>query len=524
VSRPPAEITRAAPTLDAGAEAEWQRLHRQLELAEGFWLAFLCTDWTAAGHLLAERWGEFLRARVKRLDRIVLARPKDIGKVLDRLFDKATTSAGGVWIEAMGVDPPGLEHGPWQQARRTLLARLNERRERLRRQFPGGVLIALPAVGKVEARDEAPDLWTIRSLVLEPKRSLETKRRVRKSEEGKQKKAKAEEQVGKEERIEDGTRVELDPETAELLRTAHGHLAAGRSGPAVTAALEAAQRLQGVSAEARASAIAIAAQARFNEDDWPAAADLFEQALAAAALENPSRAQATWAHLACQAAVHFDLHRALENALQSVRLARLRAKDSREALEDLSVGLSWVGGLQARLGDLESASSAFYQSLELRRGLLAESGESAEALEALCFCLEAIGYLKGQSGELGAALAAYLESLVLRRRLLSKFGETLGNLRSLAATLERLGDVRAQLGDDKTALACYIESRGLRRRLLADFGETVETLDDLAYVLTRIDVLRMKTGYGGAAMALRQELEEVSARRAALFPARSEAP
>ena len=487
-----------------------------------FLAGLLFTDWTAAGHLLAERWGEFLRARVKRLERIVLERPGDIGRVLDRLFDSATASAGGVWIEAMGVDPPGVENGPWKKARRALLARLNERRERLRRQLMGGVLIALPAVGKVEARDEAPDLWTIRSLVLEPRRSAAEER---KAEEGKQERGKAKEQVGEEARGDTGAPVELDPETAELLRTAYGHLNAGRAGSAVAAALEAARRLEGVSAVGRGWAIAIAAQARFDEDDWPAAADLFEQALAAVPLENPSWAQIAWAHHACTAAERFDLRRSLENALLSVKLARQLATaspDSREALDALCAGLSWVGGLQARLGDLESASSAFQESLELRRRLLAGFGETRMGLQALSLCLEAIGKLKEQSGELEAALAAYLESLVLRRRILSDFGETPESIRDLSTILVRLGDVRMEFGDLNGALACYVESRGLRRSLLADFGETVESLDDLDSVLTRIDALPVTAGYGGAAEALRRELAEVRARRAELFPAPAE--
>src|SRR5439155_26283964 len=77
----------------------------------------------------------------------------------------------GCWsIEAVHVDPPtgsGTAPGPWTAAWDDFLLRVNERRDALRRHLKGGLVLAAPPDIKARARDAAPDLWSVRSLVLE---------------------------------------------------------------------------------------------------------------------------------------------------------------------------------------------------------------------------------------------------------------------------------------------------------------------------------------------------------------------
>jgi hypothetical protein len=56
----------------------------------------------------------------------------------------------------------------WAAAWQDFFLRLNERRDRLRRELSGGLILELPPGIKPDVRNAAPDLWSIRALVLEP--------------------------------------------------------------------------------------------------------------------------------------------------------------------------------------------------------------------------------------------------------------------------------------------------------------------------------------------------------------------
>ena len=62
-----------------------------------------------------------------------------------------------------GVDQPG----PWTAAWDKLLLLLNERRDALGRHLQGGFMMVAPVAIKPRARVAAPDVWSIRSIVME---------------------------------------------------------------------------------------------------------------------------------------------------------------------------------------------------------------------------------------------------------------------------------------------------------------------------------------------------------------------
>jgi hypothetical protein len=69
MSRP--AVTVADVDLGPEGEAQWARLRRQLELAEGFWLGFVFTSSPARLRVLVERTENVLRARAR--TQVVLA-------------------------------------------------------------------------------------------------------------------------------------------------------------------------------------------------------------------------------------------------------------------------------------------------------------------------------------------------------------------------------------------------------------------------------------------------------------------
>ncbi len=93
---------------------------------------------------------------------VKVLRPETPQELRERLRDLL---AGGdaelVWLEAVAGG------AGWTEAWDDLLLRLNERRERLRKGLCGGLILVAPTALKARIREAAPDLWSIRALVLE---------------------------------------------------------------------------------------------------------------------------------------------------------------------------------------------------------------------------------------------------------------------------------------------------------------------------------------------------------------------
>jgi len=152
------------------AEAEWHRLRQQLDLAQGFWLGFLFSPSGAVTRAFRQRTETILKSRALTLQALQPETPEELEALLPRLFEPHSNT-GCVWLEAPRIDSPGTEPnatGSWTRAWSQLLLRLNERRERLRRTLDCGLLLAAHSRIKPHVRDAAPDLWSIRSIVLEP--------------------------------------------------------------------------------------------------------------------------------------------------------------------------------------------------------------------------------------------------------------------------------------------------------------------------------------------------------------------
>ncbi len=153
--------------LGPAGEAEWTRLRRHLELAQGFWLGFVFTPSPPAAAVLRERAELHLHSRRRTLALLRPGDPDGLRTVWHELHTVGSRQAGCVWVEAVRADPSTQPRGPWTSAWEALLLALNEQREILRRDLSGGlVLVTLPEL-EPRARELASDLWSIRSLVVD---------------------------------------------------------------------------------------------------------------------------------------------------------------------------------------------------------------------------------------------------------------------------------------------------------------------------------------------------------------------
>lgn len=152
-----------SPTL----ESEWERLSRYITLAEGFWLGFVFTASASDARALRDRVERLLGEQGRSLLAITPPSPAELRYVLADVFEPAALRAKCIWIEATIEEPQGSSESPWKDAWGWVVLRLNERRERVQRNIPGGLVLVMPPSMKPIVREAASDLWDIRAIVIE---------------------------------------------------------------------------------------------------------------------------------------------------------------------------------------------------------------------------------------------------------------------------------------------------------------------------------------------------------------------
>jgi hypothetical protein len=135
----------------------WEAIRHQLEWSQGHWLGWITAMPGQAQSLMARVDKELTQVQV------CLRVDEDHGaiRVVDQLVGEAPPQGVLVWVWCASSTP---------EARRQWIGLhnlLNERRERLERRLPRGLIFVGPPGFWVLARDNAPDLWTMRSLLVE---------------------------------------------------------------------------------------------------------------------------------------------------------------------------------------------------------------------------------------------------------------------------------------------------------------------------------------------------------------------
>jgi hypothetical protein len=160
------------------SEAAWRELKRHIESTEGFWVVFLFSPSAISADTLRQRVEAFLEEKntePKSSSDLLKTHTPDTPDVLANLLATLLAdrdedaSPPPVWIQALKTDTPHQTNDskPWRKAWETFLLRANERREVLRARFTNGLVMVAPDELKPLFREAAPDLWSVRTMVLE---------------------------------------------------------------------------------------------------------------------------------------------------------------------------------------------------------------------------------------------------------------------------------------------------------------------------------------------------------------------
>ena len=356
-------------------EREWRTLSRKMRLTEGFVLIVFFSVDDRITMALKDRLRESLIARTASLVEIIPDSPDDLaGEVLRKIFDNEELAAhrGAIspfWIEVQSAQG----HPRWNDARRELLMRLNERRGRLEAELRCPLILVLPADFQRETAALAPDLWHVRSYS-----------------------ATLGEDSGSESLA--GTRRQDSDQTR-----AGSSSALPGTQPAVT------------------TDSAIPPAVRYWHERSAYAESLLGRALSFLRPGQTRPELSVWDGVAAvDAALGMnDIETAEKIARQMLAVARGSGRqqqtDTPQGQRDLSVSLNKVGDVAQAQGRLDAAARAYEESLQLRRRLLKDFGQTPQAVLDLLISLERCADLPDSAP--ASRLAQYQEALGLAKRL-----------------------------------------------------------------------------------------------------------
>jgi tetratricopeptide (TPR) repeat protein len=159
-------LEKLASRYELPGQEQWQTLLNHFEYSKGFSLLVLLVLDVDASELCRRELERQLQQEGKQLFAIELPTPEDLRRLPSSLLETQPPSdAGCVWIA--GVEPDyGKAYPAWRDAWQFMLARLNPYRNNIRRHFNLPlVFVGAPWLQEV-MREIAPDLWSVRSLVV----------------------------------------------------------------------------------------------------------------------------------------------------------------------------------------------------------------------------------------------------------------------------------------------------------------------------------------------------------------------
>jgi hypothetical protein len=139
-------------------DAAWRELAQQIDWSDQFWLGWLFVEAGPDEAALRQRTAAAVAAQGQALVDLPIDHDASLRAALES-FGEASPRLSWARLRAAGDE--GARLWSW------LHLRLNERRELVRRNSPGGLVLVGPPALKIAARDAAPDLWSARSLLIE---------------------------------------------------------------------------------------------------------------------------------------------------------------------------------------------------------------------------------------------------------------------------------------------------------------------------------------------------------------------
>ena len=434
----------------------WEQLRQHSDWSETPWVAFLFTSSSANAHQMESKMQEWLDERGQTQRILRPKTPQALREALSFLLSAVPETNACTWIEAVHIDvpqPDGAPPGPWTEAWDSLMLRANTRREQILRNVRGGLMFVGVPERKDRIRRAAPDLWSIRALVLEPE-PVQTSAPLRLG-------------LGA---FPSPTR---QPDSAEAAEAARAALARATGLAARSSGLDQAAR-QSVH-RTRILANSRAIEALLHQGWITEAAPLIEELLELATAqlqEHPGRKQQTWLANAkeYQAAVlreQGDLTGA-QDALFAALELRCQLVDSRmhkrtQRQSDIARTWSLIGGLALHQGDLDEALQALVKARDLRQQLV-EWSDDPESISELAMSHSLLGDLHLSRGDLLAGKKCFEDALELRRQLAETHNAHRFR-RYLSVAWGRLGLVSHRLGNLALARTAFREAWSLAQAL-----------------------------------------------------------
>jgi tetratricopeptide (TPR) repeat protein len=352
---------------------------------------------------------------------------------------------GAVWTEVT-VPEISPDFDEWKKALEEAFLRLNPHRNRLQGQIPCTWVFAGPSWIQPIVREAAPDIWSVRSMV------------VRVEPQGKG--------YIEEERWPESSSIEI-----------------AENAPDPEFSLAEAARLRGKPGQELTLARVLfrAGVGLLGERQFESAYKAFQESL-----DLKTRFQApgldlaqTYLNLAGAVSELGLYQQAVAYLEQAVTISR-QSVGAREggALPFLSAALNNLGNAYGRLGLNEKALLAMEEAVQTRRNMAAS--EPTAFLPQLAMSLNNLGSRYGALGRYVDALSTSLEALAIRRYLAAQFPET--EMPALALSLGNLGNRYSALGRHEEALAAAQEAVTIWRTLSA--SRSTDVLLNLARSLS----------------------------------------
>lgn len=144
---------------------EWQNLIAHFDLAEGFAFIVLIVPDATGLQVCEQTLQEYLSAKNQTLEVVQFSRPEQLKDLASFLLElKIAKTTGAIWVSANLLE--GVQEHSWEVAWREGVAGLNKFRNHLRKEFALPLIFAGSPQLQIVLREMAPDLWSVRTLVV----------------------------------------------------------------------------------------------------------------------------------------------------------------------------------------------------------------------------------------------------------------------------------------------------------------------------------------------------------------------
>lgn len=466
----------------ANAANEWDLLLGHLEFSSGFAFIVLLVPDNTAGEVCERDLERVLKAQGKHLERAPTESPRELQNLPQWLLDRdGHSDVSAIWVKEITTQPfsgaPPAEKvifASWEHAWKEAISRLNERRDTLKSRYACPIIFVGAPWLKVLLREYAPDLWSVRKLVIE----LQPEATRRDS-------------------INEGLTVSEDIISGLITDEANDSLDVITDPDFAMKRLHEATNQEQILSLLNRAYMGFRSQGRYSE-----ALKAIDQALKLNLTRN-DRAQL----LNRLGVVLSDLGRredALKATLESVNIRRNLARDNPQAFKpDLAGSLNNLGVRLNDVGQREAALLAAQESVNIRR-ILAQDNPQAFQQE-LALSLNNLGVNFNSLGRVEEALKVTQEATELFRDLARDNPQAFK--RDLVMSLNNLGGNFNSLGKVEDALTVTQEAADLALDLAQ--GNPQAFLPDLAMSLNNLGSVLISHGRLEESLAITQKATEV---------------